>query len=535
LLNAATEQATGWVRAARSEPALSSRTLPALVVAITAAGLVLRLPSFNDSMFADELGTYWVVTGHSLGQVIDLARDSQLNPPLYLMLAWVSEKLLSDSAQVLRLVSLLAGTAAIPLTYLLGAWTVGRRAALCGAALVALSPFLIFYSTEARPYALLLLLDLVSTLALLKALDTGRFRWWALYAASSCAAVYSHYPAVFVLIAQAAWAFWTRPDARGPLVAANLAAALAYVPWLPSLEHHTSSTGVENISNLHPFELGAVRTDVLHWAVGHPFIALQDLPGDVALALLAAGVGAALIGVGWNAARVRERRPLPRPRPSAALIALLALAAPVGAALYSAIGESVFLPRNLIGSLPALALAVGMLVTSARGALGVGAVALVIAGLAIGAGKMLEAGYQRPDYQGQASYVERIGSPADPVIEAPDPLAAAGPMTGFEVALRQVSDGPAPEHVLLVGFRPPTAIARRAARLARGGRPLFVVTPGAAPSFGALRHFKLSPLFDVLRALPPGFQAVHTRTYPGVGGSYPLSVYVLRRGPAPAR
>ena len=504
------------------------------MAAITAAGLLLRLPSFSDSLFADELGTYFVVTGHSFGQVIDLARNDQLNPPLYLMVAWVMKELLGDSAQALRLVSLLSGTAVIPLTYLLGLCTVGRRAALCGAALVALSPFLIFYSTEARPYALLVLLDLVSTLALLRALDAGGFRWWALYAASSCAAVYTHYPAVFVLAAQFGWAFWTRPGARRALLAANLLAALAYIPWLPALEHHTSSTAVQTISNVHPFVLGAVRTDVLHWAIGHPFIALGDLPGAAGLALLAAGAVLGLIGAGWAVARQRQRGALPRPRSSTVLIVLLALAAPVGAALYSAIGNSVFLPRNLIGSLPALAVAVGMLVTSPRGALRIGAVALVVAGLAIGAVKMLEATYQRPDYQGQASYVERTGSPADPVIEAPDPL-ASGPFTGFEAALRQVSIGPAPEHVFLVGYGRPAAIARRAAALARGGRPLFVVTPGVPSSYSALRRFKLSPLSPVLKALPPGFRAVDSKTFPGLAGTYPLSAYVLRRAPAPAR
>jgi mannosyltransferase len=531
VLSAAGEQANAWVRAARSEPALSSRTLPALVAAITAGGLLLRLPSFNDSLFADELGTYFVVTGHGLGQVIDLARNDQLNPPLYLMVAWVAEKLFGDSAQALRLISLLAGTAAIPLTYLLGLWTVGRRAGLCGAALVALSPFLIFYSTEARPYALLLLLDLASTLALLRALETRRFRWWALYAAASCAAVYTHYPAVFVLAAQFGWAFWTRPDARAALVLANLVAALAYIPWLPNLEHHTSSSAVHTISNLHPFVLGAVRTDVLHWAIGHPFIALQDLPGEVGLVLLAAGAVVALIGVGSSAAELRQRGVLPRPRSTTVLIVLLALAAPVGAALYSAIGNSVFLPRNLIGSLPGLAVAVGMLLTSPRGAVRICAVGLVVAGLAIGAGKMLKATYQRPDYQGQAAYVDRLGSPADPVIEAPDPLAVG--LTGFETALRQVS-GPAPEHVLLVGFGRPAAIARRAVRLARGGRPLFVVTPGAPSSFGALRHFKLSPLFPVLKALPPGYRVVHAKIFPGLAGTYPLSAYMLRRTRSPA-
>ncbi len=39
----------------------------------------------------------------------------------------------------------------------------------------------------------------VSTLGMLLALDTGRARWWVVYAVAACAAVYSHYTCVFVL------------------------------------------------------------------------------------------------------------------------------------------------------------------------------------------------------------------------------------------------------------------------------------------------------------------------------------------------
>jgi uncharacterized membrane protein len=66
--------------------------------------------------------------------------------------------------------------------------TVGARAAVVGCALVALFPFLIFYSTEARPYALLVLLILLSTLALLRAVRAGGLGWWAAYAVFACAA-----------------------------------------------------------------------------------------------------------------------------------------------------------------------------------------------------------------------------------------------------------------------------------------------------------------------------------------------------------
>ncbi len=163
-----------------------------LVGIITVGGLLLRLPSFHDSLFGDEISTYFIVTGHSLPRVLRLVESNQeTSPPLYFMLAWATKGLLSSPAESIRLVSLITGTAAIPLTFLLGLWTVGRRAALVGATCVALSPYMIFYSTEARPFMLMLFLTLLSTLALLRALDSGKNRWWVAYAACSCGAVYS--------------------------------------------------------------------------------------------------------------------------------------------------------------------------------------------------------------------------------------------------------------------------------------------------------------------------------------------------------
>ena len=38
-----------------------------MVAAITVVGAALRLVVLHDSLFADELSTYWIVSGHSLG------------------------------------------------------------------------------------------------------------------------------------------------------------------------------------------------------------------------------------------------------------------------------------------------------------------------------------------------------------------------------------------------------------------------------------------------------------------------------------
>ena len=60
--------------------------------------------------------------------------------------------------------------ATVPVAYLLGAELRGRRAGLAAAALVAVNPMLLWYSQEARAYALFSLLTAVSLLYFVRAL-----------------------------------------------------------------------------------------------------------------------------------------------------------------------------------------------------------------------------------------------------------------------------------------------------------------------------------------------------------------------------
>src|SRR5207302_2677690 len=94
---------------------------------------------------------------------------AEITPPLSFLASWLSTRA-GTSPELLRLPALIAGTATIPLVYLLGLRTVGRRAALLAAPLTALSPLMIYYSAEARAYGLMMFFLLGATLSLLLAL-----------------------------------------------------------------------------------------------------------------------------------------------------------------------------------------------------------------------------------------------------------------------------------------------------------------------------------------------------------------------------
>ena len=63
-----------------------------LIGVVTLVGLLLRLPSFNNSLSGDEISTFYIVNGHSLARVLSLVYSRQEStPPLYFILAWATK------------------------------------------------------------------------------------------------------------------------------------------------------------------------------------------------------------------------------------------------------------------------------------------------------------------------------------------------------------------------------------------------------------------------------------------------------------
>ena len=337
---------------------------PALAVAaLTVLGLALRVAVADETVFGDELSSWWIVSTNGLGGVLSTVHsDAEISPPLFFVASWLTTQL-DLTPELFRAPSLVAGVVSIPLVYLVGLRTVGRPAALVGAATITLSPFLIYYSTEARGYALMMAFVVASTLALLVAAESGRAFWWVVYAVCSCAAMYSHYTAAFALGGQVLWLFWAHPGARRACLLANAAAALAFLPWISGLLADFDSPTTEILSSINPFGWEYAWTSLSHAAVGYPYgkKTLTELPGVPALVMFALALVLALAGLAVRAVR-RETGLL---QPGVALVVVVALSVPVGEALVSAVSTNLFGGRNLVAGLPAAALCLGALLVGA--------------------------------------------------------------------------------------------------------------------------------------------------------------------------
>src|ERR1700750_2375031 len=98
-------------------PAEERRASPAtrlILAALTPLALALRLPSLGGALWGDELATNYVVNGFgadSFGSI--LIHGKEATPPLFFLLTWLTKGF--DGTEGLRLVSLLAGLAAVRL------------------------------------------------------------------------------------------------------------------------------------------------------------------------------------------------------------------------------------------------------------------------------------------------------------------------------------------------------------------------------------------------------------------------------------
>src|SRR4029077_10436420 len=104
----------------------------------------------------------------------------------------------------------------LPIAYLLGAALRGRRAGILAAALVAVNPMLLWYSQEARGYALFALLTAISAFYFVRTLDRGRRSDLAGWGIASALALATHYFAFFPILVEALWLLRRRGRATLP-------------------------------------------------------------------------------------------------------------------------------------------------------------------------------------------------------------------------------------------------------------------------------------------------------------------------------
>jgi mannosyltransferase len=178
-----------------------------LLGSVIVVAAVLRGWQAGESLWLDELHTSWTVSG-SLSEVAERAAIGNQSP-LYFWLAWFFARLPISPEIALRLPSLLAGCALpLALYWLATLLATGEKkdtsdpSALLAAWLVAVDPQAIFYSQEARPYALLILAAVIHFGLLILVMRRTTFWPRPLWVLTGALLVHFNYTGGLILLAE---------------------------------------------------------------------------------------------------------------------------------------------------------------------------------------------------------------------------------------------------------------------------------------------------------------------------------------------
>jgi hypothetical protein len=216
---------------------------------IVAVAALLRFSALgHQSLWFDE----WLTSLHMTGDPIAMLKSVKTHeviPPLYFSLLWVWTKFFGVGETGLRSLSAMFGTLTVPVVYLCArVLHASRRGALVAAALVAVHPLLVWYSQEARAYALLVFLGALAFLFWAYALQQPTR--WALagWGISSALMFATHYTGAVLIVPAAVGLFVVLHDRRRDVVLASLPIAVVALGLLPlRLQQHASTQFISEI------------------------------------------------------------------------------------------------------------------------------------------------------------------------------------------------------------------------------------------------------------------------------------------------
>jgi hypothetical protein len=378
------------------------------------AGLAFRLHTRSE-LWLDEALTVNIARLPLRDLFEHLRHDG--HPPLYYVLLHGWMKVFGDGNDGARSLSGVFGIATVPLLWFAVRRWAGEAAALAAVVLLAMSPFAVRYSTEARMYSLVSLLVVGGWLAVRWALDRPAPGRLAVVAVLAGLLALTHYWSFYLLAALGIVLLvrWRRGDPASLRVALGLVAGgVLFLPWLPSFLEQMGHTGT-------PWGLPARPTTILavtftDWGGG-------PNPEATVLSWILLGlIALALFGRARNARTIElDVRSVPGARVEAAVVLLTMVIATIAAYASAA----AFASRYTAVVFP-LAIAIAGLgaaqVLDRRVVAGVLAVAVALGGV----GVVRNFRDERTQAPQLASYIAEQGQPGDVVAFCPDQL---GPST----------------------------------------------------------------------------------------------------------
>lgn len=205
---------------------------------LVAVAVTFSLTIFSKtSLRLDEAQSLFQTNRDLGGMLYVIAQD--VHVPFYHVLLHFWQLFFGNDIFVARMLSLVFFLGTILGTYALGTYAFNRRSiGLFAALLVAISPFMNWYGSEARMYSMLAFFVVVHQLFFLKLMREPKPLYWVMFTLTAIAGMYTHYFFGFVLLSEVVAYIVLRRryfKTKRPFLKFTLSATavgLAAAPWL---------------------------------------------------------------------------------------------------------------------------------------------------------------------------------------------------------------------------------------------------------------------------------------------------------------
>jgi len=172
--------------------------------------------TYHSFWFDEAMSVHWARSDVSRILHVSMNLVEDRLPPLYYLLLHGWRLVFGDSEVAFRLPSVLLGVSLVAVMYRLVRDSLGRQVALLTGVLIALNPFLVWYSQEARMYALAVFVAACTTGSFLAALRAFERKGvtlphWVAYGVCVVIGLYTHLYTALLVPAHGLYLLLTRP------------------------------------------------------------------------------------------------------------------------------------------------------------------------------------------------------------------------------------------------------------------------------------------------------------------------------------
>lgn len=170
-----------------------------MILTVIVFAFLLRAISLNQSFWLDEATSGLVVRNFNLIEIVTKFSPGDFHPPLYYLILKVWSSIFGTSETALRFPSIVFGLLTIYFVYLIGKELFNKKVGLIAGILLATSGLHIYYSQEARMYALTAFLVTSSIISFMKILKDDRLGDWILFSISLFLIAFTDYVVILII------------------------------------------------------------------------------------------------------------------------------------------------------------------------------------------------------------------------------------------------------------------------------------------------------------------------------------------------